>query len=216
MTEGAKQTVLLLHAAVVGAWSLNLLGRRLEREGFKVINHDYPNRKLTIFEAAEDILPLWKKVADENPGPVHIAGHSMGGLVARRLLNLHQPPNFSRLITMGTPHKGSPLADSLHNWIFYQWLFGPAGQDLITARPIDWPGPWPPAYEIGLVAGSVPVGPGTLTLRGRSDGTVLAESSQPSGGTDYVTVPATHTSIPYLKITAKLAANFFRTGRFKI
>ncbi len=209
-----SETVLLLHAAVVGAWSLNLLAQRIQARGFRAVNLPYPNRRLTIFEAAEDMAPLWEKLAAGATGPIHIIGHSMGGLVARRLLSLHRPPGFGRLLTLGTPHLGSPLADKLHRYGFYHWLFGPAGQDLLTGRPIDWPAPWPPPYEIGLLAGSIPIGPGSLTLKGKSDGTVPAESSQPSGGTDYFTVPATHTTIPYVRITAEAGGRFLRSGRF--
>lgn len=208
-------TVLLLHAAIVGAWSLNVLAKRLAAQNFTVINLPYPNRRMTIFECADHIAPTWKKLAAEaNDAPIHIVGHSMGGLVARRLLALYQPKNFGRLLTLGTPHLGSPMADKLHTCSLYQWAFGPVGNELVTGRPIDWPAPWPPPYEIGLLAGNIPIGPGSLTLKGKSDGTVLAESSQPAGGTDYCTVSATHTTLPCVRATADRGGRFLREGTF--
>ncbi len=215
MPPAAAETVVLLHAAVVGPWSLALFAHRLGRLGFTVHTPGYPNRRLDIPGCAEHLLPLWTRLAEEAPGPVHLAGHSMGGLVARRLVRLHQPPNLGRLVTMGTPHLGSPLADRGQRRTFYRRLFGPAGADLTTDHPLDWLAPWPPPCDIGLIAGSLPIGPGTFRLPWLSDGTVTRASAQPPGGDDYALVPATHTTIPYLWKTARLTADFFRTGRFK-
>lgn len=209
-----NETVLLLHGALVGSGSMKLLAGRLRAQGFTVINLPYPDRRMTVFECAEYLAPAWEKLADQAPGRVHIVGHSLGGLVARRLLSLHQPENFGRLLTLGTPHLGSPLADNLRNYDIFQKAFGPVGQELITQRPIDWPAPWPPPYEIGLIAGNIPIGPGALTLKGASDGTVLAVSAQPRGGTAYATVTASHTTLPYARETAEKAGKFLRLGRF--
>ena len=51
-------------------------------------------------------------------GPVHIVGHSMGGLDARYLLSanlegLAEPRRVVSLSTVSTPHRGSPIADLL-------------------------------------------------------------------------------------------------------
>jgi triacylglycerol lipase len=49
----------------------------------------------------------------EAPGqPVHLIGHSMGGLDARYLVaHLGLAPRVLSLTTLGTPHRGSPFAD---------------------------------------------------------------------------------------------------------
>lgn len=47
--------------------------------------------------------------------PFSIIAHSMGGLVARQYI-AENPGTVAALVTLGTPHHGSPLAESLH-WI---------------------------------------------------------------------------------------------------
>lgn len=49
--------------------------------------------------------------------PFNIIAHSMGGLVARRFIYL-RPGAVAGLVTLGTPHQGSPLADSF-TWAGY-------------------------------------------------------------------------------------------------
>src|SRR5205814_1408651 len=45
-------------------------------------------------------------------GPVHVIGHSMGGLDARFMVaKLGMETRVLSLTTVGTPHRGSPFAD---------------------------------------------------------------------------------------------------------
>ncbi len=49
----------------------------------------------------------------EIPGdrPVHLIGHSLGGLIARALPHLVKETNFLSVVSLATPHRGSPLAE---------------------------------------------------------------------------------------------------------
>ena len=52
----------------------------------------------------------------EPDGPIHVVGHSMGGLDARYLLGRDLgglAGRIASLSTIGTPHRGSPIADFL-------------------------------------------------------------------------------------------------------
>jgi len=45
-------------------------------------------------------------------GPIHVVGHSMGGLDARHMISrLGMDAQVQTLVTLGTPHRGSPVAD---------------------------------------------------------------------------------------------------------
>ena len=58
--------------------------------------------------------------------PFSIIAHSMGGLVARQCI-YKKPGTVAGLVTLGTPHKGSPLANS------FQWV----GHFLYAADAIE-------------------------------------------------------------------------------
>lgn len=52
-------------------------------------------------------LPLWS----ETQQPIHLLGHSTGGLIARALVHeLKDTSRIASVVTMATPHHGSPLA----------------------------------------------------------------------------------------------------------
>jgi len=82
------------------------------------------------------------------PGPVHIIAHSMGGLDARRAIAAHpvETAHVRSLTTIGTPHRGSEVADAIVLRrgplagrippLFIPWLefLAPALPDLTTER----------------------------------------------------------------------------------
>lgn len=90
---------------------------------------------------------LARRIA-EVPGPVHIIAHSMGGLDARQAIARH-PAETARVLsltTIGTPHRGSEVADAIVLErgplagrippLFVPWLesLAPALRDLTTER----------------------------------------------------------------------------------
>jgi triacylglycerol lipase len=62
----------------------------------------------------------------EEPGPLHLIAHSMGGIDARRYIALLG--GYSRvasLTTLSTPHRGSMLADVVQHGLWpFRWLAG--------------------------------------------------------------------------------------------
>jgi triacylglycerol lipase len=82
------------------------------------------------------------------PGPVHIIAHSMGGLDARQAIATHpvETARVRSLTTIGTPHRGSEVADAIVLKrgplaghippLFIPWLefLAPALPDLTTER----------------------------------------------------------------------------------
>lgn len=69
------------------------------------------NYNLSYRDQAEELHAAVQKIKRLNDADkVVLAGHSMGGLAARALIQLKSAKDVYALITMGTPHYGSPLA----------------------------------------------------------------------------------------------------------
>ena len=88
----------------------NGVAEHLRAQGHKVLEPSVP----PLGSIAERGKLLADAIRDWQKGePIYIIAHSMGGLDARHAIN-HEPGIRERvltLVTLGTPHKGSPVAD---------------------------------------------------------------------------------------------------------
>jgi len=80
----------------------------LERDGCRVIVPRLP----AVGSVAERAAALARAVAEVDARRVNVLAHSMGGLDARlAIATLGLDRRVAALVTVGTPHRGSPLAD---------------------------------------------------------------------------------------------------------
>jgi pimeloyl-ACP methyl ester carboxylesterase len=91
---------------------------RLEREGdsalFKVYRFIYPSRRLSLEQAGKALAEAIAARAELRDRRLLLIGHSRGGLVARAYMELYGGGERTvKLITLATPHHGSPLASLL-------------------------------------------------------------------------------------------------------
>jgi triacylglycerol lipase len=85
------------------------VARRLERQGFDVVTTRVPPVGALPVRAAALATAVAKLPHDR----VTIVGHSMGGLDARWAISHGLAARVCDLLTIGTPHRGTPLADIL-------------------------------------------------------------------------------------------------------
>lgn len=79
----------------------------------------------------------WRERSGKNDSRAVLICHSMGGLVARWCTEREEGHHWvSRVITIGTPFKGAPLAlDALVNGVRLPQRVGPAFDDLVRSLP---------------------------------------------------------------------------------
>ncbi len=144
----------------------------------------------------------------------------MGGLVIRAYLKRHRPSRLGRVVMLGTPNQGSEIADMLKNFAPYRWLYGPAGQQLITEQtsvrdlfiPVD--------YDLGIIAGNRPFDLFCSWVIGRgktdkaNDGKVSVASTRLDGMSDHIVLPTNHTVMPADAAVMRQAVHFLHNGRF--
>lgn len=204
-------SVILFHGILRSSRSMRSLTRRLQAEGFRVLNLDYPSRRFDLAGLADWVRKPIESFLAGQAGRVHFVGHSMGGLLIRYYLHAYPLATLGRIVMLGTPNRGSEVADLLQRFPPYRWLYGLAGQQLCThAAHVPLAG-----GEIGVVAGNFSVDPFCSWIIGaESDGKVSVESTRPHETHSHVVARASHSFMPSNKAVQKLVCRFLKTGKF--
>lgn len=198
--------VLLLH----GIWNARAwvgpLAWRLRARGFSVDTFGYSS----VFGGPDVAVPqLLERL--QGSGPVSLVGHSLGGLVALEALRQQPDLPVSRVVCLGSPLRGSGTARSLaeHGWSL---ALGRSSDLLLDGLPA-----WEGRAQVGLIAGSVPHGLGSLlgAMGEASDGTVALDETQLPGLADHCVVPASHSGLVFSPEAARQTAAFLRDGHFR-
>jgi pimeloyl-ACP methyl ester carboxylesterase len=113
--EVAATPILLVHGIIDNHAIFTVLDRDLRRRGFRTISaYDYGLFTNDVPAAAELLGDAIEKVA-ANTGyeRIHVIGHSLGGLMARYYVQrLGGDAHVHTLVTLGTPHAGTRLAQA--------------------------------------------------------------------------------------------------------
>jgi pimeloyl-ACP methyl ester carboxylesterase len=147
----------------------------------------------------------------KDTGPAALVGHSLGGLVALEALRRQPDLPVSRVVCLGSPLRGSGTARTLaeHGW---SAALGRSSELLLGGLP-NWEG----RAQVGLIAGSVPHGLGSLlgAIGDASDGTVALDETRLPGLADHCVVAASHSGLVFSPDAARQTAAFLRDGCFR-
>ena len=211
------ETVILLHGMGRTKRSMNKLEKFLSRNGYHILNLEYPSTLKPIQTLVENHLaPVVVRRQQENPGKIHVVTHSLGGILIRQYLQIHTLPEGSRVVMLSPPNKGSELADYLRDLWLYKWRNGPAGQQLGTGprsvpntlRPVD--------AEIGVITGNRSFNPlFSQLIPGSDDGKVSVERARLDEMKDFIVIPATHTFIMRNSMALEQVLYFLENGEFR-
>jgi pimeloyl-ACP methyl ester carboxylesterase len=207
--------VIILHGIFRTHRSMRGLAGFLEKSGFRILNLDYPSTKHSIETLADVIQHDITQFASQISGQLHFVGYSMGGLLIRAYLNKYRPEKLSRVVMIGTPNQGSEVADFLQAIKLYRWLYGPAGQQLITKQDNFLRHFGKVDYELGIIAGNKPIDPiSSCIIRKPNDGKVSIESTKLDGVKEHIILPCSHTFFPSNREMWAQVLHFLKTGLF--
>jgi pimeloyl-ACP methyl ester carboxylesterase len=207
-----RVTVVFVHGAIVRGWEMALLRRRLRQLGYRVRQFRYRS----MMKGLDDNARRLSEFLRETEGDVlHVIGHSMGGVLIRRVFEQYPDPRPGRLIAIG-----SPLLDCWVGRRFYRMhrrigrlLIGRTVTDHISRLndPV-----WRGARDFGVLAGTYRFGIGAIfkSLPRPSDGVVLLNETQLQGVRDHTTIRLNHFGMLFSKRCAARIACFLATGAF--
>jgi triacylglycerol lipase len=212
-----KECVIVLHGMGRTKYAMRKVEKDLAGAGYTVWNRSYPSTQKPIeVLAVEHIskgLEFCRRVQAEK---VHFVTHSLGGILVRHYLQDNTIDNLDKIIMLSPPNQGSEVADGLKDLKLYQWMMGPAGQQLGTGADslpntldrID--------ATVGIITGNSTSDPWfSPFIPGEDDGKVSVKSARLEEMTDFLVVEAGHTFIMSNRSVLKQIRYFLEKGNFK-
>lgn len=210
----AADCVILLHGLVRSSTSMQALEDRLSKEGYFVVNHDYPSRANDIATLAAKEIPAalaMCPVAEK----IHFVTHSLGGILVRYYLRDHIIPNLGCTVMLGPPNNGSQVVDAMKDVPGFAFINGPAGLQLGTDKnsvPVNL---GPVNFELGVIAGTRSI---NLILSNflpnPDDGKVSVASTKVESMADHITVPVSHPFLMKDEAVINQVMYFLKNGHF--
>lgn len=204
------ETVVLLPGLWVHELLMRPMASRIARHGYRVGRFRYTAMRRTLDENADALAEFCARFAG---GPLHLVGHSLGGIVIMRALERSPSLAVRRVVLVGTPFANCHAAHRLASL--------PGGRTLLGRSMRQWLGEardaaYPPC-EIGVIAGDLRIGLGRFVapdLARPNDGVVSLEETTVPGMRDRILLHVSHTAMLFSSRVAEAVCAFLARGRF--
>jgi len=210
MAPASSATVILIPglwmpAAVLLPWQW-----RLQAAGHDVRRFAYPSWRNGL---ADNVEALARCLADTPGRPIHLVGHSLGGLLILSLLARGCDERLGRTVLLGSPALGSHAAARLGANAWGARLIGRCLADWLDELPPNQP----PGIEAGSIAGTRSLGFGRLLggLPKPNDGVVAVVETWLPGASDLITLPVSHSGMLLAATCTAQVNHFLAQGRFR-
>ncbi len=207
--------VVCLHGVWMPGAVMTLVKRRLESE-YRYCAHlfSYPSIRGTLDENA---LSLAEFIVEQEFEKVHLVGHSLGGVVSLRMLALEPDVPVERVVCLGSPLCGSRAASHLNQTDWGNTILGKSVTDgVVDEAATQWAREVCASRDIGVIAGTVPVGVGQLvtSFDGENDGTIAVSETRLPGIKDHICLPVNHKGLVISNDVTDQTAAFLKRGEF--
>lgn len=207
-TDQGYGLVVLIHGLARTQASMRILSMRLGRAGFRTAFARYDSRRMRVDEAVDTVAKQIEKM--ERRGPLHLVGHSLGGVVALRVKHDRGDLNVHRVVQLGSPNLGSDAARTLSEMRLAREFFGPVLSELSgDLAQEDAPDP-----DVMAIAGASM--PRWLSqhygMRGYNDGLVSVRSAWGWAAGKRLRVESIHGWLPLSAEVAEDVVTFLKTG----
>lgn len=209
------KVAILLHGLGQAPFMLWAMASYLRENGYVVDNMGYKTRQHSLEHHKETLKDRFNQ--HSHADRLDLVGHSMGGLVIREALRDAKPNNLGRVVMLGTPNKGSHVADLFEKNLFYRKFFGLVGQELTTRFQEKATADLSVDYDLGVIAGTCCwTHPWFMfAMPSPHDGLVHPERTRLEGTRDYTEIHATHTLMAFNRSVQRQTLHFLQNGTFE-
>ncbi len=214
------ELVVLLHGLARSPDSMEKMKHFLEKEGYEVCNLGYPSTEQPIEQlAADQVLPAIHACNGREPRLTHFVTHSLGGIIVRQLHATSAADAtlmFGRVVMLGPPNGGSEVVDKLRGMPPFQWLNGPAGQQLGTDKNAVPVRLGATNLEVGVIAGNRSINLIlSMLIPGDDDGKVSIDNARLQGMKDFIVLPVSHPFLMQDDDVIRQTIHFLQAGVFQ-
>lgn len=209
MNDPRALPVIIVHGLWVHGLVMEYLAHQLKEDGFDAHTWSYPTMRQTLSENADHLAEYCKSLGLQR---LNLVAHSMGGLVAMKMLERTPAIHCERLVLIGTPYTDSAAARRLSQFPGGDWLLGRSIREWL-----DEPRPRLQARQAGVIAGTRGFGLGALIgadLPQPHDGVVAVEETAVPGITEHIEVHVGHTEMLFSSEVSLQCCAFLRHGCF--
>lgn len=204
-----RPSVLVVHGLWMNGLETHFLRQRLGALGLAPRAFSYHS----MHAGLDEVLAALAAQVRALPPPVHVVGHSLGGVLLLELFARVAALPPGRVVLLGAPANGSEAACAVSRWPVGPAILGRlALEQLVTTPRHGWSG----TRELGVIAGSLSAGMGRVVARlpEPNDGTVAVAETRVDGMREHLVLPVTHTGMLFSGEVAGRTARFLEGGRF--
>lgn len=208
-----SEKILLLHGLWLHPWAMRWLQQQFKAAGYQVITPVYPSISAN---SANNVTLIYKTVQQAvlASDRLHIVAHSLGGILALQMLSGYSDLPFGRLVTLGTPAKGSLIAHRLAKYRCLRPLIGHSFEKGLDGRGL----PETLGHEWGALAGNKPLGVGRLLggIAEMNDGAVAVSETYHPAQKGHRILPISHSGMLFSTLVAQECIHFIQMGHFSV
>jgi pimeloyl-ACP methyl ester carboxylesterase len=203
------QRVVLVHGLWTPGVEMLVLGHRLRACGYRTSLFPYHSMLADLETNAARLAAFLEGARGDT---LHLLGHSLGGVIAVKTIQSHSVERLGRVVCLGSPLNGSSSARRLSRLPGGRRLLAKS-EGSLTSGALQ---PWSKPGDLGLIAGSLPIGLGSLfgSLPKPNDGVVSVDETRFEGATAHLTLRVSHFSMLWSRAVAEQVAHFLATGLF--
>lgn len=209
----SSTTVVFVHGLFLNGAEFGLLRRRLETTlGFETRRFSYPTVRGSMAATLRQLANFVRGIDAER---IHFVGHSLGGVVLCRYFERERCEREGRVVLLGSPLIGSRSAQAVARHAWLRRIVGPlVAEELV--QPCE-PRCWRCERELGIIAGTSPMGLGRFFARFDEDcdGTVAVSETRLAGHKAHLALPVSHMGMLVSPLVARQVASFLSEGRFE-